>query len=948
MKKALLFIELIVWCLWISMAQQNSLWTIQLVNSQWETVWNYSDLSSAIDAANNKWDIIKITEDLEVMTGVDIMNKEIIIDWQNHTLTRTNDIIMFTIHENSTWVFKDIVIQDNAINFYPDRETAYAYTWTSYAYINIILNWDSPRKNPQILSNWNLLWENLTIKNSLSSKTPWGIIASSWSIIMKDSSFVHNWTTSYAWDWWAIRLWLTSLTTDIFESPLKTVEFINCKFESNYWYRWWAIVWNILPDLIFDNCVFTWNTAYNKWWAIWLWTISNNLKAKNLPLATMTISNSIFFNNRCWNDGFAIDNSEMWANVTNTKFIKNIWPAIRSQSVWTYSAEIMAANTKKYRDDEIIDTIRTTQYFDNCVFQENEWAVASIWDHGTPATFVVKNTEFIGNKWSEDVLLYYWNSWTIFENITFTQFDNSKVCVYKPTSWYCTIKKPTFIAHALYIDSNLESEYDSFLPNIKLNNVKAENAIVISSYYATNPSKDKRNTIYLNWDIKWDIVLWSQDVDIDWNLDWDLYQIRVWWNSSIPVYEMSNWNINIWNNWSFNWLKKYSAIFYFNWQSTRLYLTWNITYSLQDFQNLLWYTTNSWKIITRYTDDWFQNLWSGIVDDEHWTTVYWQEEDFPIDKSIYILDDTKIHVYSQNMFYHWDIDINLPESLVYDWNNKLITLSSDSISDVNWNISYFILDQNDNWVTTNDTKYPWKYKAQIIFPEDKYIYYYFDIQEVQPSWWYSWWGRRKISTTTPNSFVETQKDSSVLSWANAKDLENTIPMNSSSETSDPEWQTYTQEFQEAYKFAYEKWITTMPTINDANMNWKLTRIAMAKMLSYYAINVLWQKPDETRINKFNDITDKLDAQYDSGVTLAYQLWIMWINMPDNMFKPNDEVTRAEFATALSRMLYSTPDGKPYYVTHLEKLKAEKILTNDDYKMKELRWYVMIMLMRSAK
>jgi hypothetical protein len=51
---------------------------------------------------------------------------------------------------------------------------------------------------------------------------------------------------------------------------------------------------------------------------------------------------------------------------------------------------------------------------------------------------------------------------------------------------------------------------------------------------------------------------------------------------------------------------------------------------------------------------------------------------------------------------------------------------------------------------------------------------------------------------------------------------------------------------------------------------------------------------------------------------------------------------------LSRMLYSTPDGKPYYTTHLEKLKSEWILKNDDYKMKELRWYVMIMLMRSTK
>jgi hypothetical protein len=30
-------------------------------------------------------------------------------------------------------------------------------------------------------------------------------------------------------------------------------------------------------------------------------------------------------------------------------------------------------------------------------------------------------------------------------------------------------------------------------------------------------------------------------------------------------------------------------------------------------------------------------------------------------------------------------------------------------------------------------------------------------------------------------------------------------------------------------------------------------------------------------------------------------------MKNNNFRPNDEVTRAEFATALSRMLYNTED-----------------------------------------
>ena len=75
---------------------------------------------------------------------------------------------------------------------------------------------------------------------------------------------------------------------------------------------------------------------------------------------------------------------------------------------------------------------------------------------------------------------------------------------------------------------------------------------------------------------------------------------------------------------------------------------------------------------------------------------------------------------------------------------------------------------------------------------------------------------------------------------------------------------------------------------------------------------------------------------------------MWVNIPDNDFRPFDIVTRAEFATALSRLLFSTLDGDLYYSTHIEKLKSEWIIKDDNPDLKELRWYVMIMLMRSAK
>ena len=96
------------------------------------------------------------------------------------------------------------------------------------------------------------------------------------------------------------------------------------------------------------------------------------------------------------------------------------------------------------------------------------------------------------------------------------------------------------------------------------------------------------------------------------------------------------------------------------------------------------------------------------------------------------------------------------------------------------------------------------------------------------------------------------------------------------------------------------------------------------------MNVLWQKPANIVTPKFNDVTDKQNSDYDDWVTLAYQLWIMWQNMPNNKFRPDDEVTRAEFATALSRMLYHTSDWEykstdKYYTNHMKYQTHQNII-----------------------
>ena len=157
---------------------------------------------------------------------------------------------------------------------------------------------------------------------------------------------------------------------------------------------------------------------------------------------------------------------------------------------------------------------------------------------------------------------------------------------------------------------------------------------------------------------------------------------------------------------------------------------------------------------------------------------------------------------------------------------------------------------------------------------------------------------------------------------------------------------YSPELQQAYNWAYQNKITTQSPIEKANMQWEITREEMAKMISNYATNILWQAPDTTKTCLFLDSNINPDlVQY---VTESCQLWLMgqWITS----FKPKDFVTRAEFWTVLSRALWWNKNGwwSTYYENHLKALKSEWIMKKINTPMdKEIRWYVMLMLMRST-
>jgi hypothetical protein len=161
--------------------------------------------------------------------------------------------------------------------------------------------------------------------------------------------------------------------------------------------------------------------------------------------------------------------------------------------------------------------------------------------------------------------------------------------------------------------------------------------------------------------------------------------------------------------------------------------------------------------------------------------------------------------------------------------------------------------------------------------------------------------------------------------------------------------TYSEELQGAYNWAYSKGVTTMNSIDNANMYGAITRAEMAKMLSVYAVEVLGLSEDEARACNFTDI-DSVKGDLHDYIIKSCKLGIMGQGI--TAFRPYDTLSRAEFGTALSRVLWGDKyeGGTPYYANHLNALKAAGIMNQiaNAEQTKEVRGYVMLMLQRSEE
>ena len=158
---------------------------------------------------------------------------------------------------------------------------------------------------------------------------------------------------------------------------------------------------------------------------------------------------------------------------------------------------------------------------------------------------------------------------------------------------------------------------------------------------------------------------------------------------------------------------------------------------------------------------------------------------------------------------------------------------------------------------------------------------------------------------------------------------------------------YGAELTGAYEYAFSKGITTMSSIDNANMYGEITRGQLAKMISNWAEKELGTKVDATKVCSFTD-TNTAEGDLAAYLTKSCQMGLMGQGI--DAFRPNAKVTRGEFGTTLSRALWGNKyDGAtPFYANHLQALKDAGIMTKIETPSQlEIRGYVMLMLQRSS-
>lgn len=210
----------------------------------------------------------------------------------------------------------------------------------------------------------------------------------------------------------------------------------------------------------------------------------------------------------------------------------------------------------------------------------------------------------------------------------------------------------------------------------------------------------------------------------------------------------------------------------------------------------------------------------------------------------------------------------------------------------------------------------------------------------------------RISLVLSNPLPKNTLPSSLTSTLNGYTTE--TPYGSTSSCIIENTGMYDASTTQAYLFACNHKITTKPSIDMSLFSGTVSRRDIAKMMTNFATEILGKKIDETKTCLFTDIKNE-DSEAQGYITKVCQLGIMWYQgdgkTQQQLFQPNEILTRAQFGTIISRLLRgntnntTATDTAQWYTHHLDALLKAGFISNIDPDLIEERIYIWTILQR---
>ena len=401
----------------------------------------------------------------------------------------------------------------------------------------------------------------------------------------------------------------------------------------------------------------------------------------------------------------------------------------------------------------------------------------------------------------------------------------------------------------------------------------------------------------------------------------------------------------------------------------------------QAFENITWTATKTVVLTAQWEA--MTSSWGAMIEQEDGTGTWMVvEADTPATST----DASAVQSSNSTATVQWEVELDVYNDADWDWaadgtdpistkvnftNPVLVRIPVSSWTSVKVKVKHngestFGIE----WLTTNsgascadwvsDAAYdgseiPANWFAEIwTCSASTFVAYTEEANPSSPSNGGSWGGGGSSKTTKTDDAKATTGDDAAVNETNAEENNGeSVGEQKPAMTEAQAVEKFGQEQIDAYKWALENGITTMKTVEAARLDEPLTRAELAKMMVVYIQKVVQKDPVVTGDVSYSDVSEELGDLY-GYIKLAYQYQIMWINAdgtPIELFNPHGIVSRWEYATVFSRVLFGAKfnkDGEDFYTNHLEALKTAEILTNTTPSIQEMRGWVMLMMYRSSQ